>query len=1092
MRWTGWIFLLSLSCWAFPASAAVEGYYRQPALGADQLVFVSEGDLWRVSPYGGLAHRLTNHAEAKRHPALSPDGQWLAFTGRYDGIDAVYVMPASGGLPRRLSFESAAAQVTGWTPEGEVLYTTSAIPAPASFRVLRAVDPDTLDRRELPLMDARAAAIDENGVIYFIRFGLALTGDNAREYRGGAMSQLWRFDPSSDEEATRLAADYPGNLDGPMWWNGRLYLVGDANGGVNNLWELNPDNGELIQITFHDDFDVRSPSLYRGQIVYQHGADLRRLELGNGDSERLSILLATDRSQGMTRWLERATDFLESVRLAPEGDRLVLTARGQVAVAGTGALRRIDLGLPEQSRARQAVLSPDGDWVYAIVDASGEHEIWRFPLDGREPGEALTRDGDTQREQLLPSPDGRLLAHSDLRGRLWLMDLERGEQQLIDRSPIGGHAELVFSPDSRQLVLVRSDSGVQRRQLLIYDIESEELHTITSDRYESFSPAFTPDNRWLFFLSNRNFEATPASPWGDRNLGPMFDRRTRIYAYALQPGLDFPLMPRHELTGQQGAASNDGEGNDNNNGLPAIELAGLRDRLYEVPVESGNFSQLAAANNRLFLLDRAAGRGQQPRLRTLDFQPDRARLETFADGVVQLQLSADGSKLYYRRAGRGGLFIVDTGARPPSDTDPFQVRLDRWRLPVQPMQEWPQMFADAWRMQRDFLFDPAMRGQDWQAIRDKYEPLVARVGDRRELDDLLAQMAAELGVLHSQVRGGDYPSQRELASPAFLGGEFERVEQGARIVRIYQTDPELPNQRSPLSRPGVQLQVDDIITHVNDRAVNQVDDLSLLLKHQAGQQVRLDVLREGDSIAVVVEPISAGEDYRLRYQDWVHGRRGKVEAVGEARLGYLHLHAMGPNDIADFAREFYANFDREGLIIDVRRNRGGNIDSWIIEKLLRRAWMFWQRPGQEPFWNMQQTFRGHLVVLMDELTYSDGETFSAGVKALELGPLIGQRSAGAGVWLSDTNRLVDQGLLRAAQLPQYTPDGRWMIEGRGVAPDIEVLNPPHATWRGEDAQLDAAIQHLLQRLDESPLVDPQPEPIPPRGQDGFDMHGLNH
>ena len=1087
MRWTRSLLLLVFSCWFWPSLAAVEGYYTHPALGANQLVFVSEGDLWRVSPDGGLAHRLTSHAEAKRHPALSPDGRWLAFTGRYDGIDAVYVMPASGGLPRRLSFESAASHVTGWTPNGEVLYTTSAISAPASFRVLRAVDPDSLARRELPLMDARAAAFDDAGAIYFIRFGLALTGDNAREYRGGAMSQLWRFDPTRDEEARRLATDHGGNLDAPMWWGGRLYLLSDAEGGVSNLWEFNPDTGELNQSTFHDDFDVRSPSLYQGQVVYQHGADLRRLDLGSGDDERLPILLSTDRSQGMTRWLERPLEFLESAQLAPKGDRLVLTARGQVAVAGVGQLRRLDIELPPQSRARQAQLSPDGDWVYAIVDASGEQEIWRFPLDGRQSGEALTTDGETQRERLVLSPDGRWLVHSDLRGRLWLLDIDARQQRLIDQSPIGGHAELVFSPDSRQLVLVRSDTGVQRRQLLIYDIASQQLQPLTSDRYESFSPAFTPDNRWLFFLSNRHFEATPTSPWGDRNLGPMFDRRARIYAYALQPGLEFPLLPRHELTGQQSGSSNQRDGNDSDNGLPEIDLAGLGDRLYEVPVESGNFSQLTVAKNRLFVLDRVSGRGHQPSLRTLDFQPDRVRLETFAEGVVQVQLSADGSKLFYRRAGRGGLFIVDTGGRPPSDTDPFQIRLDRWRLPVQPMQEWPQMFADAWRMQRDFLFDPNMRGQDWQAIRNKYEPLVARVGDRRELDDLLAQMAAELGVLHSQVRGGDYLSQRELASPAFLGGEFERVEQGARILRIYQTDPELPALRSPLNRPGVQLRVGDIITRVNDRAVSEVDDLSLLLKHQAGQQVRLDVLRGNEALAVVVEPVSAAEDYRLRYQDWVQNRRSRVEAVGEARLGYLHLHAMGANDIADFAREFYANFDRDGLIIDVRRNRGGNIDSWIIEKLLRRAWMFWQRPGQEPFWNMQQTFRGHLVVLMDELTYSDGETFSAGVKALGLGPLVGQRSAGAGVWLSDTNRLVDQGLMRAAQLPQYTPDGRWMIEGRGVAPDIAVVNPPHATWRGEDAQLDAAVEYLLQRLGEAPLIQPEPEPIPPRGRDGFDM-----
>lgn len=865
-----------------------------------------------------------------------------------------------------------------------------------------------------------------------------------------------------------------------MWWQGRLYLLSDADGGVSNLWRLDADGSNPTLLTFHEDFDVRGPSLFEGRIVYQHGADLRLFDIDSGEDRVLDIQLSSDRGQAMTRWLDNPLGYLDSAALSPDAERVVLTARGRVALAGTGSLRRIELELPPQSRASQAVASPDGKWIYAILDATGEHEIWRFPAAGNGPGEALTDDGQTQRLGLIVSPDGKYIAHVDKPGRLWLLDIERGRNRQIDDSRGAGYAGLAWSPDSRVLALSRIDSAVQRPQLMLLDIESGRLEVLSSDRYESYAPAFSPDGRWLYFLSDRHFRATPSSPWGDRNLGPMFDRRTGIYAYALQPGNRFPLAPRTELTP---------ESPENNDERPAVVFDGLAGRLFEVPVEAGNYSALGVADGRLYLLDRPAAPGSRASLRTIDFGPDRASLETFAEGVDQFALSADGKKLFYRLAGNGAMYIVDAGARPPGDLGPAQVRVGDWRLPLSPAEEWQQMFVDAWRMQRDFLFDPAMRGQDWEAVGERYRPLVERVGDRRELDDLLAQMVAELGVLHSQVRGGEYRSERETGSPAFLGGEFERVDAGARISRIYATDPELPSERSPLARPGVDLEVGDIITAVNGRAVNAVDDISLLLVHQAGQQVRLDYRRGGESGAVVVEPISAGAEAGLRYSDWVHSRRSRVEEASEGRFGYLHLHAMGPNDIADFAREFYANFDREGLVIDVRRNRGGNIDSWVIEKLLRRAWMFWHRPGETPFWNMQQTFRGHLVVLLDELTYSDGETFSAGVKSLALGPLIGQRSAGAGVWLSDSNRLSDRGVMRAAQWAQFSPDGRWLIEGAGVAPDIEVVNAPYRTWQGVDAQLERAIEELERRLAERPLIEANPEAIPPRGQDADDLSG---
>jgi len=1070
------ILLITVFLVSAPLLAGTLGYYQSPTLHDDTLVFAAEGDLWSVSVDGGTASRLTSHAAEASAPHFSPDGEWIAFTGRYESNADVYVMPASGGEPQRLTWKGGYVQVQGWTPEGEILFASNNRVGPSWYWLLNRVNPESLEVSELPLADAREGAFLDDAQLVFTRFGLAVTADNAREYRGGAMAQLWQFDLGDDEEARRIAMDHGANLNHPMSDGGNLFVLSDIS-GLYNLGRLEPETGDFTALTEHEDFEVRRPSMgNEGRIVYQHGADIRLLDTASGEDHKIDIRLSSDRAHARERWLDSPMDYLDSIHFAPEGDRVALTARGNLAIVGMGELRRIEIELPEASRAREAVLSPDGDWLYAFVDASDEVELWRFPANGQGEGEQLTDDAETQRMGMRISPDGRFVAHYDMEGRLFLYDTRRGRNRQIDDSNGEGYSDLVWSPDGSALALVRPDSEQLRAQLLLYETRRGALHTLSSDRYESYSPAFSPDGRWLYFLSNRHFQATPGSPWGDRNMGPMFDRRAQLFAIALQEDNIFPLQPRNELIDERPDHSDTED-------IPAIDWDELAERLYEVPVDPGNYDSLVVGKDRLFMIDRPTGGSSL--VHTIDFSKNRPRLETFGENLDLLQISAARDELLLRR--NGELFIVPAGGQMPGDLEEAQVRIGNWRLPVRPATEWQQMFADAWRMQRDFLFDPEMRGVDWPAVREKYEPFVDRIADRRELDDLMSQMVAELGVLHSQVRGGEYRHDPESPQSTFLGADFEPVDDGARISRIYRSDPELPSQRSPLARPGVNLREGDVITHVNGRAVSEVNHIYQLLDWQAGEQTRLDYRRGRDSGAVIVHPINGWEHDALRYQDWVIERREAVEELSDGRIGYLHLRAMGPNDIADFAREFYANIDRDGLIIDVRRNRGGNIDSWIIEKLLNRAWSFWQPPGRTPFWNMQNTFRGHLAVLIDPLTYSDGETFSAGVKSLGLGPLIGQQTAGAGVWLSDQNRLVDHGLMRAASLPVFDPEGRWIVEGRGVAPDIEVENLPHATFQGEDAQLERAVQELLQTLEEQPVSRPEGRPIPPLGTPGRDV-----
>ncbi|MCK7592807.1 S41 family peptidase [Pseudomarimonas salicorniae] len=1092
----------ALLSWSAPG-LATPGYFRFPAPLADGLVFTAEGDLWRVPISGGEARRITTHEGQETHAAVSPDGRQVAFVGTYAGDEDVYVMPLAGGEPRRLSFDAGRVQVHGWSPGGEVIYSSEDLTGPTLLRVIRLVDPVSRATRELPLHDANQAAFDDRGRVLFTRFGQHLNGDNARGYRGGALAQLWLFDPASGKEARRLGSDADGAMHTPMWHNGRWLFVSDRD-GQDNLWTMDAEGGDARALTRHAGFEVRSARLHGGRIAYQLGADLRLLELSTGEDRALEVRLLSDFAGRRERWLEKPLAHLSSTRLSATDDRVALTVRGRISVAGPGPRRRVEIATPADSRSREAVPGHDGRWVYAINDASGRNEIWRFAADGRSESRQLTRDGEAHRWRLYPSPDGRWLAHTDKRGALHLLDLQQLQNRQIDRSEWGGddaYRHVVWSDDGKTLAFVRVGSAAGRDQLFLHDVASRRTETLSSDRFESYAPAFSTDGRWLYFLSQRNFVASPGSPWGDRNTGPGFTRRAKLYALALQPGNRFPFAPEDELAAasqDKDAASADGKATPEDSSeqtdpkvWPAIALDGLAMRLHEVPAPAGDYEALAADGKRLYLLESV---DQRQQLKTLDIGNQGSEPKLLADHVVQFELSADRKRLaLVQRQGEGDpkLLVVEAGDSLPSDTAKATVRVADWRLAIDPVQEWKQMFSDAWRMHRDFSFDAGMRGLDWEAVRDRYAPLVDRLTDRAELDDLLAQMIGHLGILHSQVRGADFPQDREAPRAAMLGARFEQGADGLRIAHIYRSDPELPGERSPLARPGVDARAGDRLLRVNGRDIAHAGDLAAALHHQAGQQVLLELERQGRTLRTVAVPVDAGAHARLRYADWVQGRSAVVDKGGEGRIGYLHLRAMGPNDIASFVRDFYAQVDREGLIIDVRRNRGGNIDSWIIEKLLRRTWAFWQSPGRRPYWNMQQSFRGHLVVLVDPLTYSDGETFAAGVKALGIAPVIGTRTAGAGIWLSDRNRLADGGIARIAEFGQFGADGRWLIEGRGVSPDIEVDNLPHASWQGEDRQLDAAIQLLKDRLSTSPVEQPPAQPIPPVGEAGQDVQPPN-
>jgi tricorn protease len=1067
------------------ADAGVLGFYRYPALNGETIVFAAEGDLWRVPIAGGVAHRLTTHPSEETDPVISLDGQMLAFTARYEGPSELYTMPLGGGIPVRRTYESESSTATAWMPDGRLVYTTthfSGLPKPR----LVALDLESGVREQLPLAEASEGAFDDSGnTLFFVRptFHRNVT----KRYTGGTARDIWKF-AAGDDEAVELTGDFSGESHSPMWWDGRVYFVSDRDGTM-NVWSIDESGGDLTQHTHHSGWDVRRPSQSHGRIVYEIGADLWLLDLSTGSTELLPITLASDLDQLRQKWVREPMKYLTTAHIHPSGESVVLTARGRVFVAPAGSGRLVRASRAEGVRYRDVTFMPDGDRLLGLSDASGEFEFVTLPVNGVGLADQLTEDGEVLRFAGTPSPYGTWVAYTDNNNDLWILDVATGEQRRLSehREGIGDFA---WSPDGRRLAysMVAPNSF---RQIQLYDTQGGATTALTSDRVNSFGMAWDPAGDFIYFLSDRNLRSLVGSPWGSRQPEPYFDRTIEIFQISLRRGLRSPFRPDDELAGSAGngdgtrgelPADEEGAGSSAEAaGAPPVEidLDGIERRVRQVPIPAGNYSQLFTNGDALFWRSRESGPSPDAHLVGVKIGNDDLEPTTIVEDVGSFEMSGDGKKLLVRKG--DSLYVID--AKPAkADLSDARVDLSGWSFPIDVREDWRQIFVDAWRLERDYFYDPGMHGVDWDGTLQKYLPLVDRVTTREELSDLIGRVVGELSALHTSVRGGDLRRGPDDVPVASLGARLTRAANagGYRIDHVYQTDPDYPDEASPLADPDLEIENGDVVIAVNGVGTLEVEHIGALLRNQRNRQVLITVrsARTGQTRDLVVVP--TGDEDDMRYADWELSRRNEVEARSDGQIGYVHLRAMSSGDITDWYRQFYPVFNRQGLIIDVRHNRGGNIDSFILEKLMRRAWMYWQARVGEPTWNMQFAFRGHMVVLVDQNTASDGEAFAEGFRRLGLGDVIGMRTWGGEIWLSSSNRLSDGGLARAPMDGVYGAEGEWLIEQIGVLPDVEVDNLPHATFNGGDAQLDAAIAHLEELIRRDPRPVPKPPPYPDR------------
>jgi tricorn protease len=1069
-----------------------EGYYRFPTIHNSTVVFVAEDDLWEVPATGGVARRLTANLGAVSHPFFSPDGEWLAFVGREEGHSEVYVMPASGGPARRLTFLGSNATIVGWSKERIVF--ASDVGRPFRHDIwLHTVNLEGGEPQQLPFGPARSASWGNGGLVIGRN-----TGDPARwkRYHGGTAGELW-IDRESSGEFHKLI-ELAGNLANPMWIEQRIFFISDHE-GVGNVYSCRPNGQDLKQHSDHRDFYARNATTDGRRIAYHAGADIYVLDPALGETHNVKVEYHSPLVQRSRKFAE-PSKYLEDLALSEDGSRLALVVRGQTFTVGNWEGPALQHGTRNGVRYRLTRWLKDGKRVVLVSDEGGLDHLEVHHLDGSSPPRSYDLDvGRPVAIQVSPTKDE--IAMTNHRQELLRIDLDSGEQTLIEQSRYGPIAGFDWSPDGRWIAYSFAPS-LRVRVIKLYDSESGEIHQATEPVLQDFSPAFDAEGKYLYFLSARVFNPVYDNLHFDLN----FPKGVRPYAITLGKDLASPFVPEprgfdekknegksgHSEEVQEstepGAENDEKQPEEQDELKVTIDLDGIADRIVAFPVKEAKYGHLDAIKGRVFYteypIEGARDAEWPPReiaakAKLKVFELETLKESVFVGRITSFNLSGDGSAMACR-IGRKLRVIParrDPSQRLPAEDEPGRqsgwIDLSRIKVSIDPPEEWKQMFHEAWRLQRDYFWSEDMSGVDWERVLHRYEPLIARVASRSEFSDLMWEMQGELGTSHCYELGGDYRPQPQYKL-GFLGADlaYEPEHDAYRFVRVLRGDVWDETFGSPLRRPGVNIREGMLLRAIGGQGVGQSRHPNELLVNQAGQEVQLTVADSDGHSARSVTVKALGNEMPVRYRDWVERNRQYVHEKSDGQIGYIHVPDMSANGYAEFHRYFLVELDYQGLIVDVRFNGGGHVSALLLEKLARQRLGYdlsrWMSYGPYP----EESTRGPMVALTNEQAGSDGDIFSHSFKLMNLGKLIGRRTWGGVIGIWPRNWLVDGGVTTQPEFSFWFRDVGWAVENYGTDPDIEVDITPQDYSRGVDTQLDRALEEVLKEISENPPLEP--------------------
>ena len=1086
--------LAALLLCAATASAQTK-LLRFPAIHGDRIAFTYAGDLWTVPTTGGTAIRLTAHPGLELFAHFSPDGQQIAFTGQYDGDEQVYVVPSGGGVPKQLTYYPANGplaerwgydnQVYGWTPDGKRILFRSwrdSWTLPIAHLYTVAANGGAAVALPLPTAGSGSYSADGKSIVYSPVFR---DFRSEKRYSGGEANSLVIFDLARNT-AVKIPHKERAQRD-EMWIGDVVYYNSDEDGTF-NLYAYDIKSGAITQITHSKQWDVRWPSAdaAAGKIIFEQGFTLHVLDTKTNQVTDLNIFVPSDELYSRPSHVAAANN-IENYDLSPKGERAVFAARGDIFTAPIEKGPTRNLTNTSGAHDKAPAWSPDGRKIVFLSDRSGEEELWLAAQDGSSAPEQLTHDGHAMRYSPTWSPDGSRIAFADKDGKLYVLTVGDRKISEIADDPRGTINDYAWSPRGNLLAFSMNDArGISA--LYVWD---GSLHKVTDGFFGEGNPAWDPNGDYLYYTSQREYAPQLSNiEWNFAG-----NRNTRIYALALRKDVKNPFPAESDEVkpadttvtattaakeaGSAGAKQRSNEETKQRSGALAIDYDGISARVTAVPLDADNYFGLSANKGNLIYAVGSAGyygrASEKPASLRIYSLADRKET-VLADKTSGFALSADGNKLLVRDGNSFNLIDAKAGgAKKPVATSGLYVN----RVPSE---EWTQIFDEVWRRYRDFFYASNMHGNDWDALKAQYRPLLQYVQHRSDLNYLISEMISELSVQHAYIAGGDWdiPARPQVALP---GARFELdpASNKYRITKIFEGENEEPIYRSPLREVGVDASVGDYIQAIDGEPLRADQDPYALLRWKADRPVRLTLSKDAAGTAshdVTYRPITREGD--LVYLDWTTRNRRMVDELSGGKVGYIHVPDMGAAGIREFIKWYYPQVRKEGLVIDVRANGGGNVSSMLIDRLRREllATGFSRTDDYASTYPRGAVFYGSMATILDENSASDGDIFPAMFKQAKLGPLIGKRSWGGVEGITDHGPLIDGGSVNVPEFGFTDVNGNWIIEGHGVDPDIVVEQDPTQVMQGKDPQLERAVQEVMKMMAANPKHMPKRAALP--------------